>query len=222
MLPQDFASHITEIILGAGSLFVFLAKYKEVLSFVWRLLVLLTKPIQCVWRWIKLAQNFLQQPAENKNEIENLRKEISSLTSFVKEKLSPNGGSSPIDAIKRIEDRQLASDARANALLNDSKLGVFYCDLEGRNVWVNRTYARFIGCGVDELLGFGWKKFIRTDELERYNKIWRTAFQDGCEFDETVEFLTVEHQKIRLHISVSVIKDIKGKTASYIGQILPL
>ncbi len=222
MLTQEIASHITQIVIALGGLFVLAAKYKDVLSFGWRLILLLSKPFQCVWRWIKLARKIESATAENKNEIENLRKEISALSTFVKEKLSPNGGSSPIDAIKRIEDRQLASDARANALLNDSKLGVFYCDLEGRNVWVNRTYARFIGCGVDELLGFGWKKFIRTDELERYGKVWKTAFQDGCEFEETVDFLTVDHQKIRLHISVSVIKDIKGKTASYIGQILPL
>lgn len=222
MLHEEIAKHITEIIVGLGGLFVLAAKYKDVLSFVWRLLVLLTRPVQCVWRWIKLARKIEAATSENKSDIAFLRKEIASLTSFVKEKLSPNGGSSPIDAIKRIEDRQLASDARANALLNDSKLGVFYCDLEGKNIWVNRTYARFIGCGVDELLGLGWKKFIRTDELERYNKVWKTAFHDGCEFEETVEFITVDHQKIRLHISVSVIKDAKGQTASYIGQILPL
>lgn len=201
---------------------MFLAKYREVLSFIWKLLVLATKPFQCVWRWIKLARKIEAATVENKGEIENLRREIASLSCFVKEKLSPNGGSSPIDAIKRIEDRQLASDARANALLNDSKLGVFYCDLEGRNVWVNRTYARFIGCGVDELLGFGWKKFIKTEELERYNRVWQAAFKDGCEFEDSVEFQTVDHQKLVLHISVSIIKDTKGKTASYIGQILPL
>lgn len=222
MLPQDFAAHITEIIVSFGGLFVLAAKYKDVLSFVWQLVVLLTKPIQCVWRWIKLARKIEAATSENKSDIASLRKEIASLASFIKEKLSPNGGSSPIDAIKRIEDRQLASDARHNALLNDSKLGVFYCDLDGHNLWVNRTFARFIGCGVDELLGLGWKKFIRTDELERYNKVWKAAFHDGCEFEETVEFVTVEHQKIRLHISVSVIKDAKGNTASYIGQILPL
>jgi len=222
MLPEELATNITQIVVGLGGLFVLAAKYKDVLNFVWRLLVLLSKPIQCIWHWVKLARKIEAATTENKNEIESLRKEIAALSSFVKEKLSPNGGSSPIDAIKRIEDRQLASDARHNALLNDSKLGVFYCSLDGSNVWVNRTYARFIGCGVDELLGFGWKKFIRTDELERYNKIWKTAFHDGCEFEETVEFITVDHQKIRLHISVSVIKDAKGQTASYIGQILPL
>ena len=222
MLHEELAKHITEIIVGFGGLFVLAAKYKDVLSFVWRLVVLLTKPIQCVWRWIKLARKIEASTAENKSDIDFLRKQVSSLDSFVREKLSPNGGSSPIDAIKRIEDRQLASDARANALLNDSKLGVFYCSLDGHNLWVNRTFARFIGCGVDELLGFGWKKFIRIDELERYNKVWKSVFHDGCEFEEMVEFITVEHQKIRLHISVSVIKDAKGNTASYIGQVLPL
>lgn len=222
MLPQEFAAHITEIILGAGSLFVFLARYRDVIGFIYSVFVLLSKPFLCVWRWIKLARKIETVTSENKSEIENLRKEISNLSSFIKEKLSPNGGSSAVDAIKRIEDRQLASDARANALLNDSKLGVFSCTTEGKNLWVNRTYARFLGCGVDELLGYGWKKFIRTDELERYNKVWRSAFDDGCEFEETVEFLTVEHQRVNLHVTVSAIKDTKGNTASYIGQILPL
>jgi len=222
MLSQELVAHITQIIVGIGGIFVILAKYKDVLSFVWRILLLLAKPARCVWRWIKLARKIEAATFENKIDIENLRKEIAALTSFVKEKLSPNGGSSPIDAIKRIEDRQLASDERSKALLNDSKLGVFYCGLDGQNVWVNRTYARFLGCGVDELLGFGWKKFIRTEELVRYSKIWKNAFQDGCEFDETVEFQTVEHQRVNLHISVSIIKDAKGKTVSYIGQILPL
>lgn len=222
MLPQEFAAHITEIILGAGSLFVFLARYRDVIGFIYSVFVLLSKPFLCVWRWIKLARKIETVTSENKSEIENLRKEISNLSSFIKEKLSPNGGSSAVDAIKRIEDRQLASDARANALLNDSKLGVFSCSTEGKNLWVNRTYARFLGCGVDELLGYGWKKFIRTDELERYNKAWRSAFDDGCEFEETVEFLTVEHQRVNLHVTVSAIKDTKGNTASYIGQILPL
>lgn len=222
MLPQEFAAHITEIILGAGSLFVFLARYRDVIGFIYSAFVLLSKPFLCVWRWIKLARKIETATSENKSEIENLRKEISNLSSFIKEKLSPNGGSSAVDAIKRIEDRQLASDARANALLNDSKLGVFSCTTEGKNLWVNRTYARFLGCGVDELLGYGWKKFIHTDELERYNKVWRSAFDDGCEFEETVEFLTVEHQRVNLHVTVSAIKDTKGNTASYIGQILPL
>lgn len=222
MLPQEFANHITEIILGVGSLFVLAAKYREALSFGWKLLVLLSKPFQCVWRWIKLARKIETATLENKDDILSLKEDIKELSSFIKNKLSPNGGSSIADSIKRIEARQVASDARALALINDSKTGIFYCDLNAKNTWVNRTYARFLGCGAEELMGYGWRKFIATEELERYSKVWHAAFNDGCEFEDTVEFINTSHNKIKLHISVIAVKDEKGQTISYIGQVTAL
>lgn len=222
MLPEEFAAHITEIIVGVGGLFVLAAKYKDVLSLVWKFLVLLSKPAQCIWRWIKLARKIEAATAENKTDTQNLRQEIASLTSFIKDKLSFNGGSSVVDAIKRIEERQILSDARANAMVNDARFGVFFCDNHGHNTWVNRSYARFLGCGTEELLGLGWKKFIPTDELEKYSKVWQTAFNDGCEFQYTVEFQNVQGQTVNLHVNVVAVKDTKGKTISYIGNIIPL
>lgn len=222
MLPQEFANHITEIILGVGSLFVLAAKYREALSFGWKLLVLLSKPFQCVWRWIKLARKIETATLENKDDILSLKQDIKELSSFIKNKLSPNGGSSIADSIKRIEARQVASDARALALINDSKIGIFYCDLNAKNTWVNRTYARFLGCGAEELMGYGWRKFISTNELERYSRVWHAAFKDGCEFGETVEFTNAQNRTLNLHIEVVAVKDEKGQTTSYIGQVTAL
>lgn len=39
----------------------------------------------------------------------------------------------------------------------------FICDGEGRNLNVNTAYARLVGCGRDELLGFGYRRFIPND-----------------------------------------------------------
>ncbi|MBV6514312.1 MAG: hypothetical protein FMNOHCHN_03918 [Ignavibacteriaceae bacterium] len=229
MVAQDFIAHVSQIVVGFGGLFVLLAKYKDVLSFLWKILVFLSKPVQGILRWVKLARKIENELEKSKaadilqkEEIKNIKSAVYDLSSFVKKELSPNGGSSTLDLIRRIEDRQILLERKSEAFLNENRYGFFCCDNEAHNLWVNRTYARFIGCGVDELLGFGWKKFIKTDELERYSKIWRTAFQDGCEFEETVEFINVDHQRIKLHISVSAIKDTKGNTASYIGQVLPL
>lgn len=36
----------------------------------------------------------------------------------------------------------------------------FICDNDGRNLNVNTAYARLVGCGRDELLGFGYQRFI--------------------------------------------------------------
>ena len=36
----------------------------------------------------------------------------------------------------------------------------FVCDNDGRTLNVNTAYARLVGCGRDELLGFGYQRFI--------------------------------------------------------------
>lgn len=222
MSQQELTYNIAQIIGSSAAIFMAAAKYRELWGFAYKLICLLGKPFQCVWRWIKLARKIEAATSENKSDIESLRKEISSLTAFVKEKLSPNGGSSPIDAIKRIENRQVLAEARSAAILNDSKCGIFFCDTLGCNTWANRTFARFLDCGTNELLGYGWKKFIRTEELTRYSKIWESAFKDGCEFDETVMFTTTHGGTVGLHISVSAVQNDKGETTSYIGQVIAL
>lgn len=222
MDQQVIASHIAEIIGGLTATFLFIAKYREVLGFGWKFLQLLAKPFQCFWRWIKLARKLETAQSKNDSRFDSIEKSIADLSFFVKRELSPNGGSSARDSLKRIEDRQITSDARHSALLNDSRNGVFYCDTHGRNTWVNRTFARFLGCGTNELLSYGWKKFIPTEELTRYSKIWETAFKDSCEFDSTVSFVDVHGHKVNLHISVNAIQNEKGETTSYIGQIIPL
>ncbi len=39
----------------------------------------------------------------------------------------------------------------------------FICDNDGRNLNVNTAYARLVGCGRDELLNFGYQRFIPAD-----------------------------------------------------------
>ena len=229
VVDQEFALFISKMILAVIPFIVAIFKYREILEFIYKSIVLLGKPVMCVVRWVKLARKLEKDMAANKGdiawgrkEIDDVRKSIVELTDFVKNKLSPNGGSSIPDSIKRIENRQLSYENRQLALLNDSKNGFFSCSIDGKNTWVNRTYARFLGCGTTELLGLGWRKFIRTEELARYGKIWETAFRDGCEFDDRVEFIDVHGHQISLYISVSAVQNDKGETTSYIGQVTAL
>lgn len=40
---------------------------------------------------------------------------------------------------------------------------LFVCDNAGRNRYVNTAYARLLGCGRDELSGYGYQRFIPAD-----------------------------------------------------------
>lgn len=154
--------------------------------------------------------------------IKDIEDKIDALMKFTSGKLSPNGGSSIFDAIKRIETHLLSREQFQYAIMQDTNLGYFKCSIDGRNEWVNRTYARFLGCGTSELIGFGWKKFIRAAELERYNDVWQQAFSDGCEFEDIVEFTNVQGEPVPLKISVSAMHGLKGDVIGYVGQVTDL
>ncbi len=219
---QEFIALITQIVLGLSTVLLTIFKYRELLAFLWKMAKICWKPAQCVINWIKLARKLEKSQANNEERLFHVEGSVAELDKFVREKLNRNGGSSLADALKRIEQRQIASESRQEALLNDSKLGFFYCSLDGKNTWVNKTYARFLDCGTNELIGFAWRKFIRTEELARYSKILEAAFKDGCEFEETVEFVNAHGQRVSLHISFSAVLNEKNETISYIGQVTAL
>src|SRR6478736_3346472 len=203
------AQYITELVLGVVALATGIFRYREIIQFFWPAIKWTVKPIAGFWRWIRMPYEVSKQQVQDGKKIQDIENAVAELTKFVKEKLMPNGGSSPVDALKRIEARQIIDGQMQKAYLQDTNLGHFKCDMKGKNEWVNRSYARFIGCGTAELLGFGWKKFIKSQELERYNEVWQQAFQDNCEFEDLVHFTDVHGQTIQLRISVTLLTDEK-------------
>lgn len=59
----------------------------------------------------------------------------------------------------------------------------FICDGEGRNLNVNTAYARLVGCGRDELLNFGYQRFIPAD----LNPTYVDEFEDAVAQHRSVE-----------------------------------
>lgn len=221
-MEQAIAQHITEFILGVIALFGAIIKYREIISFFWPVIKWLGKPFLHLARYIKMPYSLSKQQIIDGGKIKNIEQKLDELMIFTSGKLSPNGGSSISDAIKRIEAHLVAREQFQYAIMQDTNLGYFKCSIDGKNEWVNRTFARFLGCGASELIGYGWKKFIRADELERYNGVLQQAFSDGCEFEDVVEFTDVQGRTVPLKISVSAMHGLKGEVIGYVGQVTAL
>lgn len=59
------------------------------------------------------------------------------------------------------QNKMLADiSAMAHGQMELDSVARFVCDEFGRNRYVNTAYARMIGCGRDELNGFGYHRFI--------------------------------------------------------------
>ena len=59
----------------------------------------------------------------------------------------------------------------------------FICDGEGRNLNVNTAYARLVGCGRDELMNFGYQRFVPAD----LNPTYADEFEDAVAQHRSVE-----------------------------------
>ena len=48
----------------------------------------------------------------------------------------------------------------------------FECGQDGSNTYVNQTYARWLGVGKAELLGWGWVNFIHPEDRDGVRREW--------------------------------------------------
>lgn len=63
----------------------------------------------------------------------------------------------------------------------------FICDSNGRNLNVNTAYARLVGCGRDELLNFGYQRFVPADLNPTYLRDFEDAVEQHRSFEGTVK-----------------------------------
>lgn len=62
----------------------------------------------------------------------------------------------------------------------------FICDSDGRYLNVNTAYARLVGCGRDELLGFGYQRFIPNELNPGYTTDFNSATEQHRSFERAV------------------------------------
>lgn len=62
----------------------------------------------------------------------------------------------------------------------------FICDSGGRNLNVNTAYARLVGCGRDELMGFGYQRFILNEINPGYIADFDSAAEQHRSFERSV------------------------------------
>ena len=63
----------------------------------------------------------------------------------------------------------------------------FICDSTGRNLNVNTAYARLVGCGRDELMDFGYQRFLPIDQNPMFMQGFLDAVDKHRSFDSTLK-----------------------------------
>lgn len=74
-----------------------------------------------------------------------------------------------------LSDLHLEMRARADLNIDACE---FTCDHDGSVTNVNQTFARWLGVGKQELLGWGWINYVHPEDRERVRQEWSACIRD--------------------------------------------
>ena len=78
----------------------------------------------------------------------------------------------------------------------------FICDGDGRNLNVNTAYARLVGCGRDELLGFGYQRFISSNTNPGYVAEFDAATKQHRSFERSLRILRPDGTEVHANVRI--------------------
>lgn len=159
----------------------------------------LWKPIQWVMAGGRRVSKFTKRAVGTVKLIETMHDRVKGIEeqsnqhaftiSELKAQFFPNGGSSLKDQLNQMQ-LQIHDLAKKNKVdMEMSVHGIFQCDMNGRNAYVNKTYANMLGVTKEDLLGRNWEQYISSDD---YQEKWKQAFEAERDFHANVTFTDID------------------------------
>lgn len=145
---------------------------------------------------------------------------------YIHRELKPNGGGSLRDAVNRIDqrvdkidERQQRAELRLAALNMSAPHAIFETNLEGKCVWVNRTFCRWSGRTVAEFMGSGWLNTVHPRHRARVEQAWDSAVEDGNELEMFFCIQDIYGDTMPVHMVAHPLRDQSGKVHGRVASI---
>lgn len=111
--------------------------------------------------------------------IPEIKSDVKGIRMFV----APDGGGSLADSVRRTEIAVSALTEQVDLVMHtvraendsDDSIGRFHCSATGENTYVNQTYARWLGVGKAELMGWNYLNFVAAADVDRVRKHWEVC-----------------------------------------------
>lgn len=152
--------------------------------------------------------------------IPELQADVRGIRYFV----SPNGGGSLMDSAKRMEEAISTLSERLEMLTQtvwaendtDDSVARFHCGVGGENTYVNQTYARWVGVGKSELLGWNFLNVIHPQDVEHVRIHWDQCRREHRQYRMTHRVVTSGGSIITMAVTATPIPE-GGVAKRWIG-----
>jgi PAS domain S-box-containing protein len=134
--------------------------------------------------------------------------------------LTPNGGGSIKDRIRRIDESVRSMEYRHRFVQDCLDVGVYECDKDGMSVFCNEALCELFGLSLEETLGTGWLAAIVDEDRQRTWDIWQSATRAGIPYSHSYHVINQRsNERIKVRTKAYAVKMPNGEVASYQGTI---
>jgi PAS domain S-box-containing protein len=152
----------------------------------------------------------------------DLREDVRGIRYYV----TPNGGGSLMDSAKRTEAAVAALGEQVDLMLHtvmaendaDDELGRFHSAATGENTYVNQLYARWLGVGKTELLGWNFLNFIHPDDVHRVRAHWDACRSEHRQYRQRHRMVDAEGGVFHVEVVATPIPE-TGPAKRWVGVI---
>lgn len=177
-----------------------------------------------VWYRKRLAEwrKFWRSVLDGLRSIPELESNVKGICYYV----APNGGGSLMDSVKRTEAAVGALTEQVDLIVHtmwaendsDEHVGRFHCNSVGEITYVNQLYARWLGVGKTELMGWNYLNFVHPDDVDMVRRHWETCRSEHRQYRSHHRMVAADGEIIEVEVIATPIPE-STPTKRWIGSI---
>src|SRR5690606_11050899 len=141
--------------------------------------------------------------------------------------VGPNGGGSMMDSLTRLENSvgdmrdQLDMVVETMRAENDTDetVAYFHSDADGAHRYVSQSYARWLGVGKSELLGWNFLNFIAGGDVEAVREHWSVCRAEGRRYQQRYRLVPVIGEPFEVDVMATPIPEGEIPPRRWVGVI---
>ena len=177
-----------------------------------------------VWYRKRLAEGrkFWHGVLDGLRSIPELKADVRGICYYV----APNGGGSLMDSVKRTEAAVSALGEQVDLMTqtmwaendSDDEVGRFHCNAAGEITYVNQIYARWLGVGKPELMGWNYLNFVHSDDVDRVRRHWEVCRSERRQYHLRHRMTAVDGELIEVEVVATPIPE-SAPAKRWIGNV---
>lgn len=104
-----------------------------------------------------------------------------------------------------------------DALIEHSPVGVFVADAQGACLYANARLCELTGLPLAEQLGYGWRRALHPDDVERVEAAWADAMRAGANLIQDQRFVRSDGTVAWIEMTARAVTDEAGRVIGWAG-----